>query len=171
MKIDEYKKISDNVRVPDVVWEGYQNAIKQIKMEKETDKNIDLKQAEFFSTGTYNQIYLALRLAIIKLTLSASDSVIFLDDVLTTFDDGRSKDALEVIREICIKDGYQCLLFAGGYLWLVGMVEACSRQAGEIDYFYSSQVVYAFVCCSMPCVCVDRWDIGNVYRQYNTMVG
>ena len=57
------------------------------------------------------------------------------------------------------------------YLWLVGMVEACSRQAGEIDYFYSSQVVYAFVCCSMPCVCVDRWDIGNVYRQYNTMVG
>ena len=20
-------------------------------------------------------------------------------------------------------------------------------------------------------VCVDRWDIGNVYRQYNTMVG
>ena len=51
------------------------------------------------------------------------------------------------------------------------VVEACSRQAGEIDYFYSSQVVYAFVCCSMPCVCVDRWDIGNVYRQYNTMVG
>ena len=36
MKIDEYKKISDNVQVPDVVWEGYQNAIKQIKMEKET---------------------------------------------------------------------------------------------------------------------------------------
>ena len=35
MKIDEYKKISDNVQVPDVVWEGYQNAIKQIKMEKE----------------------------------------------------------------------------------------------------------------------------------------
>ena len=111
MKIDEYKKISDNVQVPDVVWEGYQNAIKQIKMEKETDKNIDLKQAEFFSTGTYNQIYLALRLAIIKLTLSASNAVIFLDDVLTTFDDGRSRDALEVIREICIKDGYQCLLF------------------------------------------------------------
>ena len=78
---------------------------------KETDKNIDLKQAEFFSTGTYNQIYLALRLAIIKLTLSASNAVIFLDDVLTTFDDGRSRDALEVIREICIKDGYQCLLF------------------------------------------------------------
>ena len=40
MKIDEYKKISDNVQVPDVVWEGYQNAIKQIKMEKEADKNI-----------------------------------------------------------------------------------------------------------------------------------
>ena len=40
MKIDEYKKISDNVQVPDVVWEEYQNAIKQIKMEKETDKNI-----------------------------------------------------------------------------------------------------------------------------------
>lgn len=78
---------------------------------KETDKNIDLKQAEFFSTGTYNQIYLALRLAIIRLTLSASDSVIFLDDVLTTFDDGRSRDTLEVIREICVKDGYQCLLF------------------------------------------------------------
>ena len=41
MKIDEYKKISDNVQVPDVVWEGYQNAIKQIKMEKETDKKIN----------------------------------------------------------------------------------------------------------------------------------
>lgn len=40
MKISEYKKISDNVQVSDVVWEGYQNAIKQIKMEKETDKNI-----------------------------------------------------------------------------------------------------------------------------------
>lgn len=70
---------------------------------KETDKNIDLKQAEFFSTGTYNQIYLALRLAIIKLTLSASDSVIFLDDVLTTFDDGRSKDALEVTEKFALK--------------------------------------------------------------------
>lgn len=38
MKIDEYKKISDNVQVPDVVWEGYQNAIKQIKMEKKQIK-------------------------------------------------------------------------------------------------------------------------------------
>jgi len=70
---------------------------------------------------------------------------------------------------------YQVGLYADSgisvYYLLAGMVEACSRQAGEIDYFYSSQVVYAFVCCSMPCVCVDRWDIGNVYRQYNTMVG
>lgn len=31
MKIDEYKKISDNVQVPDVVWEGYQNAIAHLE--------------------------------------------------------------------------------------------------------------------------------------------
>lgn len=40
MKISEYKEISDKVQVSDTVWIGYQNAIAQIKKEKETDKNI-----------------------------------------------------------------------------------------------------------------------------------
>ena len=38
MKIDEYKKISDNVQVPDVVWEGYQNAINKLKWKKKQIK-------------------------------------------------------------------------------------------------------------------------------------
>lgn len=40
MNIGEYKEISESVQVSDVVRIGYQNAIEQIKMEKEADTNI-----------------------------------------------------------------------------------------------------------------------------------
>ena len=35
MKIEEYRSISENVQVSDIVLAGYQNAIEQIKMELE----------------------------------------------------------------------------------------------------------------------------------------
>lgn len=71
----------------------------------------DVKRAEFFSSGTYNQIYLCLRLAIIKLTLRDSETIVFFDDILTTFDDARSEAAIKLINDICKQNEYQALLF------------------------------------------------------------
>ena len=50
------------------------------------------------STGTAGQLYLALRLAICRLTLSHSP--VLLDDALTAFDDERMALALETLREL-----------------------------------------------------------------------
>ena len=61
-------------------------------------------------------------------------------------------------------------LLAGIYGWWVWLRHVPGRQEKLIT-FTPRKLFYAFVCCSMPCVCFDRWDIGNVYRQYNTMVG
>ena len=51
-----------------------------------------------FSTGTVDQMYLALRLAIARLALPA-DAPLVLDDALVYFDDTRLKAALAVLRE------------------------------------------------------------------------
>lgn len=77
---------------------------------KNTGDSSDVKRAEFFSTGTYNQIYLALRLAVAALTLNAEDTVLFLDDVLMSFDDERSERAVMLLRELC-RENRQAVMF------------------------------------------------------------
>lgn len=57
--------------------------------------------AEYLSTGTSAQLYLAVRLAICMLALSEEESCpIILDDALLGFDDKRAKAALELLQEL-----------------------------------------------------------------------
>lgn len=57
--------------------------------------------AEYLSTGTSAQLYLAVRLAICMLALPEDESCpIILDDALLGFDDERAKAALELLREL-----------------------------------------------------------------------
>ncbi len=57
--------------------------------------------AEYLSTGTSAQLYLAVRLAICMLALPEGESCpIILDDALLGFDDKRAKAALELLKEL-----------------------------------------------------------------------
>ncbi len=57
------------------------------------------REASFLSTGTLDQLYLSLRLAICELALPPEKSCpIILDDALVNFDDIRARAALDVIR-------------------------------------------------------------------------
>ncbi len=70
----------------------------------------DPKRAELFSSGTYSQMYLALRLAIAELIRGPEDTIVFLDDALTSFDDERAENAVRLLKERC-GEGRQMLLF------------------------------------------------------------
>lgn len=56
------------------------------------------RSALALSTGTAEQLYLAVRLAVCALT--APDAPILLDDALATFDDSRMERALELLKEL-----------------------------------------------------------------------
>ncbi|MBO5364299.1 MAG: AAA family ATPase [Clostridia bacterium] len=58
-----------------------------------------LYQAEFFSAGTYEQVYLALRLALASL-LGDGTEPLFLDDFLMAYDDGRAELAMGLLKEL-----------------------------------------------------------------------
>lgn len=58
-----------------------------------------LYQAEFFSTGTYEQIYFALRLSLATL-LGNGTEPLFLDDFLTAYDDERAELAMNLLAEL-----------------------------------------------------------------------
>lgn len=57
----------------------------------------ETKEAEYLSCGTYEQIYLALRLGIISL-ISENSKIAFLDDAFSAYDDLRAKRAIELIK-------------------------------------------------------------------------
>lgn len=61
-----------------------------------TDKN--LYDAEFLSKGTYEQLYLALRIALAK--NENDESPLFLDDILTVYDDKRADAALKYLTKV-----------------------------------------------------------------------
>ncbi len=71
----------------------------------------DAKRAELFSAGTYTQVYLAVRLAVAELVQKAEDTIVFLDDVLTGFDDERAYNAALMLKKRC-GDKRQALLFS-----------------------------------------------------------
>ena len=60
------------------------------------------------STGTAEQLYLAVRLAVCALTVP--DAPILLDDALAAFDDGRMERALALLKEM--GEERQILLFS-----------------------------------------------------------
>lgn len=59
------------------------------------------REAEYLSAGTLDLMYLCLRLAICKLALPESASApLILDDTLVNLDDGRTRQAMTLLREI-----------------------------------------------------------------------
>lgn len=68
-------------------------------------------EALFLSGGAYDQLYLALRLAICELALPEGEKCpLILDDALGNFDDARCKRTLELLRELAKER--QILLFS-----------------------------------------------------------
>ena len=68
----------------------------------------DLQRAEFFSRGTYEQIYFALRMAIGSL-IGNGDELMLLDDFLMAYDDTRQMYALKLLNDMAKER--QILLF------------------------------------------------------------
>ncbi len=58
----------------------------------------NLYDAEFLSKGTYEQLYFALRIALAK--NEDAESPLFLDDILTVYDDKRADAALKYLSEV-----------------------------------------------------------------------
>ena len=65
----------------------------------------------FFSSGTIDQAYLALRLALAEIISNNNSVPIILDDVLVRYDDDRLKSTIEYLRDYAIKNDIQILLF------------------------------------------------------------
>ncbi len=65
----------------------------------------------FFSGGTIDQVYLALRLAIAGILQGGSEPLpLLLDDALVQYDDGRATAALDYLARQCQETGVQVLL-------------------------------------------------------------
>jgi hypothetical protein len=62
------------------------------------------RAADYFSAGTVDQIYLALRLAIADLIDASEDGLpVFLDDALVQYDEDRAKRAVSVLKQLSQK--------------------------------------------------------------------
>ena len=68
------------------------------------------KELDYLSSGTVDQAYLSLKLALIQLMCQDSEHLpIFLDDVLTQYDDKRAKLATQYLKEF--SKNYQSVMF------------------------------------------------------------
>jgi uncharacterized protein YhaN len=68
-----------------------------------------LIQKDSLSTGAQEQLYLAIRIALSQLISGERKLPFFFDDSLLNFDEGRKKEALEVLKEIATE--HQIFLF------------------------------------------------------------
>ena len=60
-----------------------------------------MRSSEYLSAGTYDLMYLAVRLAVCKMVLPGSDPCpIILDDPLVNFDPEREKQAIKLLEEL-----------------------------------------------------------------------
>lgn len=89
------------------------------------DKEMDtLFNGDFLSSGTFDQAYLALRLAMIMLIFPDKELPIILDDAFVQYDDERLKNTLSVLEEISKKK--QVIIFT------------CQRR--EADYLRDKDI-------------------------------
>ncbi len=58
-----------------------------------------MKETDYFSRGTCDQIYLSMRLALAQLVSSDGPMPVFLDDALSQYDDTRAKNALRALKD------------------------------------------------------------------------
>lgn len=57
------------------------------------------REFSYLSSGTVQQLYLALRLAVIKMITESETLPLMLDDILTLYDDGRAQETLEYLKK------------------------------------------------------------------------
>lgn len=104
---------------------------------KNNGQKITLKQDGDgpMSTGSRDQLYLALRLAMIEQHIQKQEPMPFIvDDVLIGFDDHRAKVCLEILSELSSKT--QILLFTH-HLRVLDMAEKLSQSGGAICHHLS----------------------------------
>lgn len=82
---------------------------KSLEMLVEKTDGFGLFATDYLSTGTEDQAFLALRLAVCSLISDKEKYPVFLDDALSNYDDKRTKTALEFLKDFA-KSG-QILLF------------------------------------------------------------
>ncbi len=85
------------------------NVSKSLDMTVEQSGVFGTRELDYLSTGTADQAFLSLRLAIVELISKDEPLPILLDDVLSQFDDTRSDEALAFLKDYCKKT--QALLF------------------------------------------------------------
>ncbi|HHU07107.1 MAG TPA: AAA family ATPase [Clostridiaceae bacterium] len=71
-----------------------------MKLQLHTTGETQFREAEFMSGGCYDQVYLALRLALSELITQGESPPLILDDVLVQFDDERMQAALTLLAEL-----------------------------------------------------------------------
>ncbi len=85
------------------------NVNKELQMTVEKSDSFGMLETGYLSTGTKDQAYLSLRLAICELISEKENYPIFLDDALSNYDDIRAKTAVNFLNEYA-KSG-QVILF------------------------------------------------------------
>jgi len=88
---------------------GNVNISKSLDITVEETNNFGTREVEYLSNGTVDQAYLSLRLALSELIKEDDKLPIFLDDVLTQYDDIRAEKAIEFLKEY--SEDSQSILF------------------------------------------------------------
>lgn len=74
---------------------------RDFRVELATEKDLAFRDSDYFSAGTADQVYLALRLAIADLIQSGDDRMpLLLDDALVQYDEQRVISAIRLLREL-----------------------------------------------------------------------
>jgi DNA repair exonuclease SbcCD ATPase subunit len=73
---------------------------RDMKLQLHIAGETQFREAEYMSGGTYDQVYLALRLALSELITGEQAPPLILDDVLVQFDEKRMEAALDLLAEL-----------------------------------------------------------------------
>ncbi len=90
-------------------WEGM-NISKSLDINVNERGNFGSREIDYLSSGTADQAYLSLRLALAELICRENEALpLFLDDALTQYDDRRQKSALKFLKDYA--ENTQAVLF------------------------------------------------------------
>lgn len=104
-----------NKKVEDIFKDVTKGAYKDLRVSEDYNlvvkdtKSNKIMDASYLSSGTYDQIYLALRLGIIEIIFEDKKVPIILDESFTQYDDNRLKTMLDIIYKRVYKN--QIILF------------------------------------------------------------
>ena len=91
----------------------YDDVVINKDYEIKVKSGVHLREFPYLSSGTIDQAYLALRLAISSLIAEPNEAIpVFLDDVLVQYDDLRAAHAISFLSEYSDKNNIQIVLFS-----------------------------------------------------------